>query len=154
MTHCELVEIGTKWLKRHTENMLVPNCPLVCSEMVTVNNMGEVPDVIGWGSGNSVLIEVKVSRADFLRDKKKLFRRYPDMGTGDYKYYLCPTGIIRPEDLNEPYGLLVYDGRKVVIEKVAPLGVGNLRSERDMLLSIIRRAKTTDPFWGSTEFPS
>jgi len=34
----------------------------------------EIPDVIGFGSGFSIVIECKVSRADFLQDKKKPHR--------------------------------------------------------------------------------
>lgn len=31
---------------------------------------------------------------------------------GNYRYYLCPTGVIKEEELPENWGLLVWDGRR------------------------------------------
>ena len=41
---------------------------------------GERPDALGFRNGVSCLIEVKVTRADFLADKKKRFRQDTTMG--------------------------------------------------------------------------
>ena len=44
-----------------------------CSYVVIeLEHVGECPDVWGVSSGQTQLIEVKVSRSDFLADKKKI----------------------------------------------------------------------------------
>ena len=48
-----------------------PSCPFVVIELVTCEQ--ETPDVFGWNYWTTVLVEVKVSRSDFLADKKKWF---------------------------------------------------------------------------------
>lgn len=74
----------------------------------------EQPDVIGWvGLGYSWLIEVKVSRADFLKDKKKFQRLYPEKGMGDERYYLAPAGLIKLSELPDRWGLLEWSGGKI-----------------------------------------
>ena len=69
---------------------------------------GETPDVIGWkGRCRSVLIECKVSRADFLADREKPFRKDPSLGMGCERFYLTPAGLIRPAELPGKWGLLL-----------------------------------------------
>ncbi|EEO7295542.1 hypothetical protein G6599_004807, partial [Salmonella enterica] len=53
--------------------------------------------------------EVKVSRSDFLRDKHKPHRQRG--GLGDYRYYMCPEGIINISDLPDRWGLLWVNKR-------------------------------------------
>ncbi len=50
MTHDELVQKSAKWLKKHTQNAVVPNCSTIVTELSTNNRTGEIPDVIGWNS--------------------------------------------------------------------------------------------------------
>ena len=76
ITHKDLVSRGTKWIKKHTSNIAIPNCSIVAEDLTTATSTGETPDIIGWASWCSVLIEVKASRSDFLRDKKKNFRGF------------------------------------------------------------------------------
>lgn len=142
MTHQELVELAGKWLKKHTQNILIPNCGTVITEMNSATLTGEIPDVIGWCSWCSVLIEVKVSRKDFLRDKNKNFKKSLDLGMGEYKYYICPKGLIKESDLPENWGLIWVDSNKnIMIKKKSDKHNANLNSERSLLLSLIRRYK-------------
>jgi hypothetical protein len=61
---------------------------------------GEVPDVIAWKSFcKSILVECKVSRADFLSDPSKPFRLKPEEGMGSQRLYMAPAGMIRAEEL-------------------------------------------------------
>ena len=70
MKHGQLVARAADWL-RHKYG-----CGIVLSEQYCVT--GEVPDVIGWkASCQSVLVECKVSRGDFLADANKPFRLHP-----------------------------------------------------------------------------
>ncbi|MEB2440984.1 adenylosuccinate synthase [Citrobacter braakii] len=76
--------------------------------------MGDSERADAWGyrwgwRGGSVLVEVKVSRSDFLRDKHKPHRQRG--GLGDYRYYMCPEGIININDLPDRWGLLWVNKR-------------------------------------------
>lgn len=100
-THKELVTIAYKWI------LTKGFCGAAFRELKTMTCNGECPDVIGFRSwGFSVLIECKASRSDFLCDKNKKFRKDPSKGMGDYRFYLCPEGLIKPEDLPEKWGLI------------------------------------------------
>ena len=63
----------------------------------------EQPDVLGLTAyGKSIIVEVKVSRADFLADKKKSWRINPNIAMGDERVYLTPEGLLNVSDI--PYG--------------------------------------------------
>ena len=123
------------------------------SELVTCNSTGEVPDAIGWTCRNSILFECKTSRADFLRERNKLFRyELPDRGMGDWRFYIALPGVIRSEnELPEGWGVYLYIdyhkrplsflfGRKYNWTETAPL-CGNKDHEIIMLRSHIRRIR-------------
>lgn len=74
---------------------------------------GEQPDVIGFRNGVSCLIEVKVSRGDFFADIKKPFRSSPELGMGDWRFYLCPAGLIKPEETPDGWGLLYATEKQI-----------------------------------------
>ena len=77
----------------------------------------ELTDVWATNRDVSCVIEVKTSHADFLNDKKKFSRseRAEKLGyqMGNYRYYLCPEGIIKEDELPEGWGLLYWNGKKV-----------------------------------------
>jgi hypothetical protein len=144
ITHKQLVELAAKWLKKHKENIVIPNCPIVSSETACVSASGEIADVIGWCYWTSVLIEVKVSKNDFKNDKKKRFKILHESGMGELRYYCCPKGLIAVSDLPENWGLLeICEKNKITIVKKAERCNSNLISERSLLLSIIRRQLIT-----------
>jgi len=85
MTHDEGCEIAYKWL------LNTRNCGFAFKELTAATLYGEIPDAIGFrGWGESILIEVKTSRADFLKDKNKRFRKEPEKGMGTYRFYITP----------------------------------------------------------------
>jgi len=130
-THDQLVEIAAKWLrkKHHT----------IITEMVT--GAGEVPDAIGWGSVNqSTLIECKISRSDFRADAKKFFRRYPENGMGQKRYYMAAAGVLDAADMLAGWGLLEVKPNGKVRAVVKPeKQPANIDKERCVLLSALRR---------------
>src|ERR1700683_5522569 len=80
MRHAQLVARAADWLRSRY------GCGIVLSEQYCAS--GEVPDVIGWkASCQSVLVECKVSRADFLADAGKSFRVKPEEGLGSRRLY-------------------------------------------------------------------
>ncbi|WP_215807145.1 hypothetical protein [Aeromonas jandaei] len=112
MTHTRLSEIACAWLKRPIGNK-GPACQIA---MIEVGGLygGERADAWGyrWGyNGGSVLVEVKVSRSDFLADAKKPHRNGEVLGMGTYRYYMCPEGIITLDDLPYGWGLLWVNNR-------------------------------------------
>lgn len=114
ITHAMLVARATAWLRRNGFKVALP-------ELYTTAT-GEIPDAWGLNSGGtSCIIEVKVSRADFLRDRKKYFRRRPEAGMGNLRYYMAPVGIINLVDLPEGWGLLAVHGRIIRREREAAL---------------------------------
>lgn len=80
--------------------------PLSFSNLTTVNH-GEKPDVLGINmSGQSIVAEVKVSRSDFLADQKKPWRQQGE-GFGDFRVYVTPKGLLKPEEI--PYGWMLWE---------------------------------------------
>jgi len=96
MTHSECVEAAARYMSKR--------CPVVLPEFFSHN--AELPDVIAWRHDYSTVIECKASRGDFLADKKKHFRMYPEKGMGDYRYFCCPKGMISKDELPDGWGLL------------------------------------------------
>lgn len=99
-THRELCDRAAYWLQTSL------GCKLVLVERNSGRG-GEEPDAIGWTPcGHSSLIEVKVSRQDFLADKKKPHRKIPEKGMGRRRYLLCQRDLIKPEEAPEGWILL------------------------------------------------
>lgn len=114
-THASLCSLAARWL-RFTNTRGGHGCQVALSEPRTGYLAGEIPDAIGFrvaepGTG-SVVVECKVSRADFLADAKKPHRSAAGMGL--YRYYLCPEGVIEPGDVPERWGLLTVNKRGTV----------------------------------------
>lgn len=109
--HKRLTELAARWLRRN-------GFGVVATEL-NCQGSREQPDAIGFRSGSSAIIEVKVSRADFRADLAKPERRIG--GLGLYRFYLCPAGMIEPTELPERWGLLYAKGRSVETV-IAPQG--------------------------------
>lgn len=111
-SHADLCAIAVKWLKR-PNSANGHGCEVAVSECRS-GWTGEIPDAIGfraeYGQVTSVMVEVKVSRSDFLADRKKPFR-LEGMGVGTYRYYLCPEGLIQPEEVPAQWGLVWVNSR-------------------------------------------
>ena len=136
LTHKDLVVKGIKWLRSQSGKKW--SAPLVFGELVTAGV--EIPDVIGFASGGSSLIECKTSKSDFKRDKKKMFRSVPQMGMGKYRFYMCPTGLIEKDDLPDSWGLLYVSEKGTVKLIVKPKAqYCNLKAEHSYMYSIMRR---------------
>lgn len=120
-THADLVGIGVAWARR-TRSRGGPACDLVLYEPGAGFGQ-ESPDVIGWKlsgpDGGSVVVEAKASRADFLADRKKPHREGP--GLGNWRYYLCPEGLIQPDECPAGWGLLYAGARRRVTVMAGPL---------------------------------
>lgn len=148
LNHKQLCEIAEKWLrKQKKQNISYPTFPVTCSEIACYNgqNWNEIPDAFGVNNYSSCVIECKISRSDFLADLKKPFRK--ENGMGNLRLYLCPEGLIKPEDLPEKWGLLYVNEKGKVSEIQEPeritLTAESLKAERQILFSLLRRQKGT-----------
>ena len=113
-SHSEGCQIAANYLHKQM------NCGAVFIEPNPYDNK-ESPDAIGFRPGGcSILMEVKVSRGDFLSDKKKPHRVDPTKGMGGWRFYVCPEDVIKPEDLPPKWGLLYFTPRKSLKVVVAP----------------------------------
>jgi hypothetical protein len=132
MTHATLVALGVRWLSRRSSTVFY--------EFAAVSK--ESPDIIGWADGLSTLIECKASRVDFLRDGKKTVRKKPAAGMGQRRYYLCPSGVISPEEVPKKWGLLWVEKGHVTVKREAR---GNpdrsLIAELKFMNAMLRRAQ-------------
>lgn len=132
-THKEGVKRIASWLGG-TKRMAVVMAERVATACT------ETPDAVAWsGRGESILVEVKVSRSDFHADKAKIFRRDEDQGVGTLRYFAAPAGILTPDDMPEGWGLLAihqYQVRELVAPKPKS---ANRVNEVAMLVSAIRR---------------
>jgi hypothetical protein len=138
MTHQHLVRLAEGWLRRRYR------CGIVLSEQSC--GSGEVPDVIGWKSKcRSVVVECKISRADFLADREKPFRRSPELGMGCERFYLAPAGMIDQKELPPRWGLLECKGREVRMavkpSRISQRSETGLMWEMNLLLASLRRVE-------------
>lgn len=147
MTHAQLVQKAVSWLRGY-------RCGVVLSEQACIS--GEIPDAIGWKRANhSVLVECKISRADFLVDRAKPFRLDSATGLGCERYYLAPSKLIAVEELPAGWGLLECHNRKVEMAKPSARNlrsVKGLNFEMNLLLASLRRVEIRIEPESITEF--
>lgn len=135
--HKALVKVAVDWLRRS------PRCGVILWEASTTGG-GEEPDAIGWRMNGIIshLVEVKVSRADFLADRDKMFRRVPSIGVGRYRWMLVPDQLVRPDEVPEGWGLVYHvghTGRTRVMRKADEQTEYNHHHELQLLYNGLRR---------------
>lgn len=141
MTHAELVVRAEMWLR-------TLGCGVTFREYTAYTSTGEIPDVIGWSHGKCLLVEVKVSRADFLSDKNKKHRR-PEISNkvlGNFRFYVTLPGIVKPEEVPSGWGLYELRGRGIYYTAGVRYANGmysqfqsNRRDELAIMYSALRR---------------
>lgn len=127
--------------------------PVVCIEMHS--GIKEIPDVYACCKAYSVVLEIKVSRSDFFKDAKKIHRKYPKNGIGNYRYFVCKENLIEPEEVPERWGLIYVTGDgniKVIKGKsfnnrdydTAYYFQPNFRNESIAMFALLRKAASWD----------
>jgi len=136
MTHAQMVDKAVHWLRRY-------RCGVVLSEQACVS--GEMPDAIGWKrSHHSVLVECKVTRADFLADHAKPFRLKPQHGVGCERFYFMPPALVKAEELPTGWGLLEYRHGRIEMIRASQKDLRTatgFRYEMNLLLASLRRVE-------------
>lgn len=132
LTHAALVERAARWLAT-TER-----CVFVMAEPVCYSTR-EIPDAIGWQSnGLCIVVECKVSVADFRADKAKAWRRNDGQGLGARRYYMTEPGLLASEIIPIGWGLLEA-GPTVRRRHPSALFRHDHGSEAALLLNAVRR---------------
>lgn len=144
-THKNLTEIAIRWLKRsHSQNG--PGCHIAISECRS-GRSDEIPDAIGFRAAGhndgSIIVEVKISRSDYLSDAKKPHRNGAVIGLGNWRYYLCPEGVIKPEEVSSSWGLLYVNSRGQIKPIIGPM-LEKSYSKRMKLIKSMRQETNAD----------
>ena len=109
--HRDLCDITVRWLQRPF-SAKGHGCNFAVSECRSGFGSGEIPDAIGYRQigyrDGTVIVEAKVSRADFLADQKKPHRIAG--GMGNWRYFIAPAGLLLPSELPPRWGLLEVNG--------------------------------------------
>jgi len=89
-----------------------------------------------------MVIECKVSHADYLADLQKQHRNTTNLKQcGNFRYYLTLPQIIKPDEVNNGWGLLYYDGKVHVVKPPTQHTEPEIKvAEYSLLYSIARRA--------------
>jgi len=137
ISHGELVDRAFQYLSAYF------GCSVVFKERRGAQS--EIPDAIGFKGSFSTLIECKASRADFLSDKNKYFRKFAIEGMGYKRYFMAPIGLLEPSEIPNGWGLLevgekAIKYRRVTIAKESePFYHRNMQHEISYLISAMRR---------------
>jgi len=124
------------WLRRS-------RCGIVLSEQGC--SSGEMPDAIGWkGKNHSIVIECKISRADFLADAAKPWRKDPRIALGCERYFAAPRGLLKSLEMPEGWGLLEVQKGELKVAKKSKRKLRQpegLMNEMNLLLASLRRVE-------------
>jgi hypothetical protein len=133
LSHSDLVKIAAHWLSGSMK----------CGAVLTEIGDTEKPDAIGWKATHSILVECKVTRSDFLIDRKKEFRIHPDKGVGKYRFYLAPKCLLDAKEVQAVgWGLLETVGNRVRIVVPSPLFLKrNWKREARLLYTGLQRVQ-------------
>lgn len=140
MDHKELVNRAERWLKNSF------HCRVVLAELVAYTRSLETPDAIGWVNNKAILVECKMSRADFYADQKKPARSPNMLALGDWRFYLTPRDLLKPNEIPTGWGLYEIHGKRIIYKggsKYAnarkPPFESDRKSEIAMLVSALSR---------------
>lgn len=153
--HYNLCLEGAKWLRRRKN---VEHCEgrwkYVVVEMCV--NGCENPDIWAFNGWSTIVIEVKVSRADFLNDKKKYWQQqgHEECLAGNYRYYLTPKGLLKQEDLPDGVGLLEWDGIEIARKIAAKRHRVSNHADMIIIASLMRREQFKDGIYNYRGTPT
>jgi len=141
MTHAELVIRGARWFKNNQNSNL--RFPIILPEYKCYAD--SIPDVIGLNHYHSAVIECKISRSDYFADQHKKHRQWL-VQLGNFRFYLCPNGLLKPTEINNGWGLLYCYPNKITIEKESNFfpPTETRQQEYQVMYSVIRRLMSID----------
>jgi hypothetical protein len=96
-----------------------------------------------WAENKSfIAYEVKISRADFKSDIENFAsKQSAALRNSTQFYYVCPHGLIQPEEVPEVAGLMFIDAGGAKVKKVAPIReLKNGGLEETFTMALLRAA--------------
>lgn len=112
--HIQLIELGVRWMQMNGFGVVSTDLGFIghgaCAR----------PDVLAFRSTCSAILITKRTRKEFLADANNPWRSEAP-GLGVYRFYLCPEGVITPDEVPARWGLL-YEVKGKVKNVVVPQG--------------------------------
>lgn len=121
-------QIAVALRKKHTDDFFITECKNGPSQLVSnFLKMDAVAIKKSWANPCVTVYEIKVTRADFLRDIK--WPLY--LGYCNRFYFACPSGLIQLADIDDPrVGLIwVNENGNCITKKSVPTRATNIPSE-------------------------
>lgn len=107
-----------------------------------------------WADNRSFLsYEIKVSRGDFKHDIEQFAKKQESaLRNSTQFYFVCPQGLIKPEEVPEVSGLIYVNEGGCKIQKVAPVrelkdGVLDISFTRAMLRAAAGKPVSKNTLW-------
>lgn len=161
LSHSDLCAVAARWAMSWRRPKLVAVEPAF---------YGERPDIFTADeTGHTSVFEVKVSRSDWLSDRKKKWRR-PGCGLGYWRAFIAPAGLIDVDEVPDNWGLIEHRCSMdrghwlTVVREPQPNPERNHEQEIAALIWLARRAtadvnpgvwwKPYDPAWSLTKIPN
>lgn len=122
-------------------------CTDLCSKEVKYRNIRSIADAVGINFKRKEvrIIEVKATKADYIRDKKLMDIEKSYYKHCHYFYIMCPDNIIQPEDVPKEYGLLwVNEANEVTVKRNPKKYTGRLKTMFDTSLKNTCRSLTNN----------
>lgn len=138
--HKKVKAVAMKFLKEKTTD--------ISAREVKYKNMKSIADAVGINIKRREvrIIEVKATRADYIRDKKLLELDYSYYKHCNYFYIMCPIDIIQLDDVPKEYGLLWVnlETLEVIVKRPPKKYSGRLKTMFDTSLKYAVKANTND----------
>lgn len=167
ITHYELSKKTAEWQLKNWHVILY-------EYNTTCHN--ELPDVLCYKDGFSVLYEIKITKEDFKKDSTKecrvekvvkyfpqyrMMKRYnkvkkilwesadwkPQLKEfvkqtphlGNKRYYVCPNGLIQPEEITNGFGLYYLRGARFYLQKPSANFKRDIFAEHKLITHAFRK---------------
>lgn len=133
------------------KRQVLRNHPIVAPNISCVLNWEA--DLFSASGGSIWEFEVKISRQDFLKDRKK--KKWDQLEwikpekKPNYFSYACPDGLIKVEEIPDFAGLYYYKDNEI-IEIKAPKQIHNAKADMKMIAVKIARVYSQRNFLGCT----
>ena len=138
--HYDLCVAGAKWLRSRKNCEWCEGRWKYVAVEVCVNGC-ENPDLWAFNGWSTIVVEVKVSRSDYLNDQKKRWHQPGREQTlaGNYRYYLTPKNLLTAAELPDGVGLLEWDGKQIIRTIRAKRHEVSNHADGIIMASILRR---------------
>lgn len=129
--------LAHKTLKKQALFFLKDKVTDIVANEVKFRNITCIADAVGVNLKRKEvrIVEIKVSREDFFRDKKLFQDSHSYFYHAHFSYIMCPGGLIQPDEIPHGYGLLWVDEKnKISVQKKPIKNKERLRTRFDTTL--------------------